>query len=91
MSCDPSELERSAKCFCGLDPLRLMYIQTYLLCQILANGGGGGGQSCLLCGVQDPNIAGVVPECDCAVYYNKLTREFWDWTGVTWEPFIAQP
>lgn len=90
MSCDPNELQAAAKCFCGIDPLTISYIQTYLLCQIMQNGGGGGG-SCLLCGVVSPIISGVIPECECAVYYNKLTSEFWDWDGSQWVPFIREP
>ena len=43
ISCDVNVLAQQAKCFKCNSPATLAEIQTYLLCQILNNGTGGGG------------------------------------------------
>lgn len=73
--CDATDLLESARCFDCLTPKQLSIVQTELLCEILQSGGGGG-QSCLLCGDVDPTDA---PECNCAIYYNKTTGSLWIW------------
>lgn len=73
--CNVSSLLSDARCFDCLTPKEISIVQTQLLCEILQSGGGGG-NSCLLCGDVDPVDA---PDCDCATYYNKQTGSFWVW------------
>lgn len=57
----------------------LLIVLAQLACEILQSGGGGG-SSCLLCGVGPPVAA---PACDCALYYDRAgaTLSAWDSTG----------
>lgn len=82
-SCSPQELLDDASCFLCLNPGDWNIIQTQLLCEIL-QAGGGGGNSCLLCGAVDPVDA---PTCTCAIYYNTVTMRFFIWVGF-WNPII---
>src|SRR5438552_839803 len=73
--CDAASLMESAKCFDCLTPRQMDMVQTQILCEILQSGGGGG-QSCLLCGTVDPTAT---PKCPCAIYYNSAVGSFWIW------------
>ena len=42
LSCDPNTLAQLAKCFHCLSPGTQLEVQSYLLCQIVNNGTGGG-------------------------------------------------
>jgi hypothetical protein len=46
IDCNTNNLQAQAKCFQCLPGATLQQIQTYLLCQILNNGGTGGGGTC---------------------------------------------
>lgn len=87
--CSPQSLLEDASCFACHTDGELMIIQTQLLCEIL-QAGGGGGNSCLLCGVVDP-VAD--PDCDCAIYYNTAVGSFWIWDDGAlppqWRPIIG--
>jgi len=50
ISCDPNDLAALARCFKCLPPGTLTEVQTYLLCQILNNGGTGGGVTSIIAG-----------------------------------------
>lgn len=50
ISCDPNDLAAAARCFKCLSGATLEEVQTYLLCQILNNGGTGGGVTKLVAG-----------------------------------------
>jgi len=86
-SCAVPELIGAANAngFSKVTPYELQLLQTQLLCEIL-HAGGGAGQSCLLCGTGAPTED---PGCDCAIYYDKGTQEFWDWNGASWDKFIG--
>lgn len=86
--CSVSTLLEQAKCFAGCaSPAQLMMIQTQLLCEILAAGGGGGGGSGVTCldasDPVDPPITG------CGIAYRKDNGSIFIWDGSTWVLRIA--
>lgn len=85
-TCDPTALMADAKCFAGLPMPQMLAIQTQLLCEILQ---GGGGQTCLLCGLNAPTET---PPCDCAIYYTLPPNSgvwLWDSVNTAWDELIA--
>jgi len=83
--CDANSILQSA-CNSGIACLGdrdLKVVLVQLACEIL-QAGGGGGNSCLLCGAVDPVDA---PDCTCAIYYNTVTMRFFIWVGF-WNPII---
>lgn len=89
-TCDPAALLESAKCFAGCaSPAQLMLIQTQLLCEILAvgGGGGGGGGSGVTClDASDPVDA---PTTGCGIAYRKDNGNIFIWDGAAWVLRIA--
>lgn len=87
-SCDAASLIADGKCFAALTADMLAVVQTQLLCEILNAGGGGGGQSCIICANVDPTTA---PTCACALYYRKDNMAVWLWNAdtLTWDQLIA--
>lgn len=85
MTCDPHDLLNNGKCFTCLSPYQIQVIQTQLLCEILVRGGHSQ-DTCLSCGTTDPTDPAT---CDCSIYYNKNTGEFWYWDsdGEVWVAF----
>jgi len=75
-SCDVQSLLSSANCFSCLSEHQLATIQAQLLCEIL--NAGGSGEGCILCGDVDPVD---VPDCSCALAYNRTNGSFWYWDG----------
>lgn len=83
--CDANSILQSA-CNSGISCLGdrdLKVVMVQLACEIL-QAGGGGGNSCLLCGDVNPVDA---PDCACAIYYNRISKGFFIWTGV-WDQII---
>lgn len=85
MACEPNDLASLSRCFCGLSQDRLLEIQTYLLCQIMLNGGtGGGGVGAqeVFSGSGSP-VGVVTPAATvtAALYINTDTGELWQWYG----------
>jgi len=72
ISCDPNDLAALAKCFKCLPPATLQQIQAYLLCQIVNNGGTGGGG--LPTGVEPANtfLAGPPSGPDAIPTFRKM-------------------
>lgn len=86
-TCDVTELLNDGKCFQRADDRQLLIIQAQLLCEIL--NGGGGGQTCILCGTGAPTEA---PPCDCSLYYSDDTNPglwVWDSVNTVWDEVIA--
>ncbi len=89
--CDANSIMQAA-CTSGISCLNekeLKIVLAQLACEILQSGGGSG-TSCLLCGVGDPVD---VPECTCALYYDKDAATFWGWDNRAptphWFPLIG--
>jgi hypothetical protein len=62
MTCDPGTLLNATAAFQMLSEKQLLAINSYLLCQILNSGGGGGGTNQLYTGsYADPNVFGLMP------------------------------
>lgn len=85
VSCDPKDLMESAKCIRTIPQGMRDAVVIYLLCQIAEAGGTGGG-SCLVCigsAASPPNPA----TCDCSIAYNDQDQ-FWFWDSVNsvWNP-----
>lgn len=85
-NCDVSTLLQEAKCFQSCTaPAQLLLIQTQLLCNIWA-AGGGMGAGLILCGTADPVDP---PTGNCAIYYRTDTGAIWIWDGSAWVLRIA--
>lgn len=72
-----------------LENRQLFVVIAQLLCEILQSGGGGG-QSCIVCGDADP-VAD--PDCPCAFGYNRLTGAtfVWDDNLGIWQQLTGGP
>lgn len=87
-TCNVNDLLQAGRCFANRLPGEIPIIQTQLLCEIL-NAGGGGGATCLLCGVGPPTIA---PPCPCSLYYSLPPNSgLWSGDSTTglWDEIIA--
>lgn len=79
-TCDINSLMADAKCFAALPPNQLQAIQTQLLCEIL-QGGGGSGQTCIVCIDEGEDLPDPAP-CDCTIAYDRVGH-VWAWNSVT--------
>lgn len=85
--CDTDELLTNARCFSCLPLPVLIQVQTYLLCQLLANGGTGG-SSGASSGPANPSAD---PGVSAMFYLNTTDNSFWAWNDVsgTWVPLVV--
>lgn len=89
MVCDVNTLATQATCYLGLSADQMEAVQTYLVCQLAA--GGGGGNANAYSGVVPPNgvQTGSVPD----TYTDTSANTFWIKTSGTatntgWTQFI---
>jgi|SRR5579872_5103493 len=79
----PNQIANASSCYCG-DDKALMMMAVYLLSQILANGGTGGGGSGLSCG----NYAGAqptfTPTTSCANAIDTSNGRVWYYFNSAW-------
>ena len=73
---DPQSLIAYASCQSCFSSGSLNDMMELALLDQIAQNSGGGGSSCLLCGLVDPVD---VPACECALYINKTTSTIWYW------------
>ncbi len=73
MACEPNDLLDLARCFSCLSAAQHLEIQTYLLCQLVAGGGTGGGA--VEPGAVDPE--GSVTGTPGQTYFNSTNGTFW--------------
>lgn len=86
-TCDVNKLLQSGRCFAGRLPGEIPIIQTQLLCEILQ--AGGGGSTCLQCGVGPPTDP---PPCPCSLYFSQPPNSgLWSGDSNTglWDEIIA--
>jgi hypothetical protein len=77
MICTPETLLSAAKCFACLSEKQLAAINSYLLCQILDSGGGGGSFN----GSGPPTTQ--VPTGTSGTYYDYTNNVNYQWNPVT--------
>ena len=80
-TCDIQDLLDRANCFSCLTRGQLDMIQLQLVCEILANGGGGSGTGGVYCGL-DGDKAATAPTQTCAIYYATDTKNLYYWDDV---------
>jgi hypothetical protein len=77
MACDPNALANLAKCFACLSDKQRAEVQTYLLCQIQANGGTGSGGTQYFSGSGAPTNQ--VPTSNAGAYYDYTNKITYNW------------
>lgn len=91
MACDPATLLADAKCILAQIPPRIIPAAAIpVLCDILANGGGGASGGGVQCGTGAPVAPPTTPS-SCAFYMDESADAlyYWNATAAEWRLLLA--